>query len=548
MPTSANPQVILIQPAIGYMDFLRSAPSPPLGLMAVSTGVPEGVRVRLLDARLDSGWRSTLAAWLREAPTVAVGLTSYTSDMLVNAMDAARIVRESGPTPVIWGGVHASLTAQQTAAHELVDAVVIGEGEETFGEIVSYLIERRPLGEIPGIAFSENGRVSVTAKRPLMRGERIPLLPTIDADLRPYLPTYQGVPTLYTQGSRGCPYDCTYCYNTVMNDTRWRAIEPERLFEHILALRRKHDFGSVYFVDDNFFINKKRALRLAELFLTTDLTYEVQGVDIYSLARLTDDDLRLVEKSGCKRVTIGIESGSERIRTYIKKQGDVPQVVEQVRRLANFQLNLFASFMTGLPSETEDDTRQTAKLMVDLLELNSRFRTSPLYLFTPFPGTEVYQDAVAAGFRAPDSLAGWARVGEWNRYSWDDGDKKEKFERLHFASIFIDRKINDYSRSWPLRLASTLYRPIARARMRRFYFGMMIEKAVADLLMPRFPRAPVATTPEIRGKGGGRIGRSLGDTVRRFRKSFGRVRPQSAGAVREQSLHPATEGSPSCEC
>lgn len=533
MSRPAQPQVILIQPAIGYMDFLRSAPSPPLGLMAVATGVPEPIRVRLLDARLDSDWRSTLAGWLREAPTVAVGLTSYTSDMLVHAMDAARIVRESGPTPVIWGGVHASLTAEQTAAHDLVDAVVIGEGEQTFGEIVTHLIERRPLAEIPGIAFSENGRVTITSKRPLLRGERIPLLPTLTADLRHYLPTYQGVPTLYTQGSRGCPYDCTYCYNTVMNDTRWRAIEPERMFDHILALRKLHDFGSVYFVDDNFFINKKRALRLAELFLTTDLTYEVQGVDIYSLARLTDEDLRLVERSGCKRITIGIESGSERIRAYIKKQGDVPQVVEQVRRLANFRLNLFASFMTGLPSETEDDTKATARLMVDLLELNGRFRTSPLYLFTPFPGTEVYDHAVAAGFRAPTSLEGWARVGEWNRYSWDDGERKRLFERLHFASIFIDRKIDDYSPFGLLRVASTLYRPIARWRMRRFYFGLMFEKAVADRLMPGLPKSRKAIRPGDTGRGGG-IGR--------------KIRRALDGILGRPALQPVAERSPTCEC
>ncbi len=534
MTTGNRPQqVILVQPAIGYMDFLRSAPSPPLGLMAVATGVPSGVRVRLLDARLDGDWKSSLANWLREAPTVAVGLTSYTSDMLFNAMDAARIVRESGPTPVIWGGVHASLTAEQTAAHELVDGVVIGEGERTFGEIVSNLVENRSLAEIPGIAFSTNGRVTVTAKRPLLRGEHIPLVPTLDADLRPYLPTYQGVPTLYTQGSRGCPYDCTYCYNTVMNDTRWRAIEPERLFEHILALRKKHAFGSVYFVDDNFFINKRRALRLAELFLTTDLTYEVQGVDIYSLARLTDDDLRLVERSGCKRITIGIESGSERIRTYIKKQGDVPQVVEQVRRLANFRLNLFASFMTGLPSETEDDTKATARLMVDLLELNPRFRTSPLYLFTPFPGTEVYDHAVTAGFRAPTSLEGWARVGEWNRYAWDDGEKKRLFERLHFSSIFIDRKIDDYSASGLLRLATNLYRPIARMRMRHFFFSMMLEKAIADRLMPGLPKSQKVDRNGDIGRGSG-----IGRLVRRvFDWLLGRP-----------ALRPATEGSPSCEC
>ncbi|MCL4233108.1 MAG: B12-binding domain-containing radical SAM protein [Deltaproteobacteria bacterium] len=528
-----SPQVILVQPAIGYMDFLRSAPSPPLGLMAVATGVPKDVRIRLLDARLDADWRSTLTRWLREAPTVAVGLTSYTSDMLVNAMDAARIVRESGPTPVIWGGVHASLTAEQTAAHELVDGVVVGEGEQTFGEIVSHLIEHRPLGAIPGIAFSENGRVTVTAKRPLLRGEYIPLVPTLDADLRPYLPTYQGVPTLYTQGSRGCPYDCTYCYNTVMNDTRWRAIEPERLFEHILALRGKNDFGSIYFVDDNYFINKKRALRLAELFLTTDLTYEVQGVDIDSLARLTDEDLRLVERSGCKRITIGIESGSERIRTYIRKQGDVPKVVEQVRRLANFRLNLFASFMTGLPSETEDDTKATARLMVDLLELNPRFRTSPLYLFTPFPGTEVYDHAVEAGFRAPDALEGWARVGEWNRYAWEDGEKKRLFERLHFASIFIDRKIDDYSASSLLRLATALYRPIARWRMRRFFFGLMVEKIIADRLMPGMPKTQRAGRTDKSGRNGGDRGL--------FRRIFDAVLGRPA-------LRPATEGSPSCEC
>src|SRR5438067_166603 len=122
---------------------------------------------------------------------------------------------------------------------------------------------------------------------------------------------------------------------------------------------------------------------------------------------MDDDFLQLLRDSNFRRFTIGIETGSARMRRVMKKEGSVDLIVRTFERLAKYNFIIYGSFISNTPGETRDDVRESIALMTKLHEVNTRFRNSPVYHYIPFPGTPMFESAVGAGFTPPTNLEGW---------------------------------------------------------------------------------------------------------------------------------------------
>jgi radical SAM superfamily enzyme YgiQ (UPF0313 family) len=201
-----------------------------------------------------------------------------------------------------------------------------------------------------------------------------------------------------------------------------------------------------------FFADKARAMAIAAGIQPLGITWQVQGIDILGLKHLTVAELDLLVAAGCTRMSVGIESGSPRIRTLVRKTGTVEDVREVATRLAGHPINIYCSFMCGLPSETDEDVRQTVELALELLRLNPNIRISPFYNFSPYPGTDMFDQAVALGMEAPRTLAAWAEV-DHSAANLDLG-RRRFYEALYFTSMFLDDKAGEYGMpSWAVALA-----------------------------------------------------------------------------------------------
>ena len=111
---------------------------------------------------------------------------------------------------------------------------------------------------------------------------------------------------------------------------------------------------------------------------------------------------------------------------------------------------------------------------------------SPVYHYTPFPGTPMFEQAVASGFQPPRTLEEWAGFSyEGNGFVHIGSQPPEFYERLYLSTLFNDRKVDEYTVPWWIRLGAGMYRPIANARLRHLFFDWMPEMAVAQ----RFLRA-----------------------------------------------------------
>ncbi|MBI2890232.1 MAG: B12-binding domain-containing radical SAM protein [Nitrospirae bacterium] len=464
------------------MDDLRSSPTLPVALLHASALVAQEFPVRFFDRRLHvEDWESELIR--RLTPDVfLVGVTAFTGPMIRSSLEMCRLVRRLRPElPIVWGGIHASLLPQQTAADPLVDYVVEGEGEYPLRDLARALAANRRPTDIPGVWYKEGDQVKGMPGAPLGRLDDLPAPPWHLVEMDRYQPRYNGRRSLCFQSSRGCPLNCSYCYNVVFSRRRWRALSPERTIEQVRQVVERHGVEDVYFVDDMFFTNRKRALAIAEALKPLGVTWQVQGVDILGLKRMSDDDYGRILDSGCGRLTVGIESGSPRVREAIHKDGTIEDILDVTRRLARFPITLFYSFMCGIPTETLEEVRMTVDLMFKLMALNRNVRVSPVYTFTPYPGTELFEIALQHGLRPPSTLDGWAD------FRYDQSrlfpQNKALYEALYFTSLFLDDKAREYGAPGWARVLAKMYRPVARLRAKNFFFKGLVEKRAMDLAM-----------------------------------------------------------------
>ncbi len=187
------------------------------------------------------------------------------------------------------------------------------------------------------------------------------------------------------------------------------------------------------------------------------------------------------EYYGATETGVVVWHGSEEA---LRKPGTVEEIIRTVERLARHNIIIYCSFIVGAPAETLEDLRETVKLIFRLHQINPNVRTSPLYNYTPYPGTQMYTEAIQAGFQPPSSLEDWADMSfetctrVWKK-QWDEAF----LQSLYLTSLMVDRKAEEYSESRLMRLAAKMYRPVARFRLKHLYFGAMAERLVAQRML-----------------------------------------------------------------
>jgi anaerobic magnesium-protoporphyrin IX monomethyl ester cyclase len=280
---------------------------------------------------------------------------------------------------IIMGGIQASVNAKQKLENPSVDAVAIGEAEDTFAELVSTFREHGWMGitENPpiGLAINKNGKC-VFSERPLK--ENLDDFPIPAYGLLP------GFPEKYSARmitSRGCGFRCPYCASTVYWGHKFRAHSPQRVLDEMMLLRDKWGIHRVSFSDDTFNQDPVRARKIAQLLIDADMKVEWGASCRAEL--LNEDDLRLYAESGMSGLFLGLESGSPEILKSISRHHGLDRTRLLIELAESLGIEVHASFMIGLPDEREDDIEMTIKYAESL-----HARTLGFHIFHPLPGCE----------------------------------------------------------------------------------------------------------------------------------------------------------------
>lgn len=360
-----------------------------------------------------------------------VGFSILSGPQIKSALAMAATVRQRCPqTPIVFGGVHATLLPEQTAEHPLVDIVTRQEGEITTCELAETIVDGGDLSTVQGITYTKDGEVVSTPDRPFLNLDETPFLNYDFLKTERYVEFQRKPSIIYLETSRGCPHKCGFCYDPVFHKRKWRSKSPERVVDELEFVVRKYGVEQVWFTDDEFAVSQKRVAAIAELLIKrgVKLKWPIFSRANY-VVKYDKEFLDLIRRAGCDWINFGVESGSPRILKLINKQITVDQVIRSVEILRDNDLNAGLSFMIGFPGESVDEMRQTFELIDTCSNMYDKVWIGQISAFTPLPGTALMQNCIDEGYTPPASLE------EWGEFYYNDPKNLAHFERSMFRLI-----------------------------------------------------------------------------------------------------------------
>ena len=285
--------------------------------------------------------------------------------------------------------------------------------------------------------------------------------------------------------THGCPLDCSFCCIGEIYQRRWYHKNVGQIIDELRFLKEQVGVDSLLFEDDNFFVRPQFARELARAMIDAKLNVKWETsahAHIFTKA-YTDDDVRLFAESGCQQIYIGAESGDQEALDIMNKRATVEENLRFVEMLTRNGILPRFSTMVCLPTDSGRDLKMTID-MLSRAKLAHRSLRASIFLFTPYPGTRLYERAKEKGFRPPSALAGWAKH-TLRRFKapWAPSGIEWQLER--FANFYLplaDPKFYRLVRSGKIRpivfLVNKLFFPIAWIRLKTGYFAAPVEASL----------------------------------------------------------------------
>lgn len=374
---------------------LEENPLPPLSLSYLAGAlVQEGIEVKILDFLVTRYHPEKLRRELEDYRPQLVGVTCVTLNYPI-ARRMVKVCKAFDPHIfTVIGGPHVTFAQEDTLLRSpWIDAIVIGEGERTLVELVRAVEEHKDIHQVSGIAFANGGMVTKTP--PQARIEDLDQLPLPARELLP-MARYRALGTPCTViTSRGCPYSCIFCSGHRMFGPKVRFRSPRLVVDEIEKLQRDFGLAKINIVDDTFTLNHNHTRAVCEEILRRNL--KIKWSVFARVDRISEDLAQLMNRAGCEWVLFGVESADEGILKTIKK-GITPKDVRRgVKIAAGAGINVFNSFILGLPGESREIA---LKSMAFGDELYHKYGAKyGFHILSPLPGTELYERAKDYGIR-----------------------------------------------------------------------------------------------------------------------------------------------------
>jgi len=317
----------------------------------------------------------------RESPDLLA--FSVITDQYRWGLDLAARLKGQFGIPIVFGGIHPTFVPEYVIRNEVVDFVVVGEGEEALLELVEGLQSGRIDASMPNLWTMQNGRAVGNPPRDLI--EDLDSLPYPDKEL--FYREVRGIATYTIMVSRGCPRNCTYCHNNTLRriyNGRGKYLRYRSVDNVLAELIRAKTYGkrSVVFDDDSFAASVGWLREFAPRYA------KVIGLPCFCWlhpSSATDEVLELLTLMNCQCVEMGIQSLNPGVRQrYLHRNGDNDQIKHAITRLKRAGISLIADHIWVLPGENFQDCAEA-------MEFYNRHRPTKLSVFylRHYPGLEI---------------------------------------------------------------------------------------------------------------------------------------------------------------
>ena len=416
---------------------------PPLGLLYLGAVLEnDGHKVEVLDYYAEDISKKQLDNYLKSSD--AVGMTVYTSSYKFVA-DISKMIKELNPEILlIIGGPHCTFLQKKSLLDfPEADFSVIGEGEQVILDIVKFLQGNKKLSEIHGIYYRD--------KNSIKSGKPLKVIDNLDNLLYParHLVEKYDYGTFsfgYTLRKRvtsmittkGCPFHCRFCsrYGNFIKEWGFRMRTAENIVNEIKELNGK--YSSVMIVDDNFLADNKRAHKIFDMVLESEINMDflIEGARVDT----ADEELYMkMKKAGVKFIHYGIESGNQDVLDFYNKKTTLQQIRKSTALAKKMNFFIAASFIIGAPIETRKHVENTIKFACSLPIDLANF--SPLVYIM---GSSLWVEAVKNKKISPDEYIKLAdsnqNLGSFNKEELLDYTM-EAFNTFYFRPNYLIRQI-----------------------------------------------------------------------------------------------------------
>lgn len=362
-------------------DLIVIPPLPPTDLMYLaSIAERQGLEAKIKDYSQGGDYEKDLREFKPDYLVVNIATPT-----LLHDLEAVKKAKEICPNiiTIAKGAAFLALANRIMSEHDELDFGILGEAEITLKEILSGI----PRDHILGIYYKENGEVKFTGERPFIEDlDSLPFPARHLVDNNIYRRPDNNKVQATIKVSRGCPFHCFFCLATPVSGSRVRRRSPENIVAEIRECVEKYNIKNFLFWSDIFNLDKDWTMKLCRAIIDSGLK-----ITWSANTRADTADLEMAQmmyKSGCRLVSIGVESGSQDMLNKMGKHITLDDVRRTVKVFKKAKIRIYNYFVIGLPWETEETVEETIKFAI---ELDSDFIS--FYTATPLPGSRFYDYA-----------------------------------------------------------------------------------------------------------------------------------------------------------
>lgn len=425
--------------------------SPPLSIMYLSAYLKsKGLNVELIDYCVDrrkisdfslkNTYIKKLINNIKEFNPNIIGMTVFSRELKEIAILCQLLKKEIKTAFIVLGGPHP--TAMPREVLEQIpecDFVVRGEGEKILYNLVIALSKNIDLRDVKGISFRTKTNQIYHSKDADIISD-LDLLPFPDRSSLihnykniKYSSILYGYPTDIIITSRGCPFQCHFCFKVC---EKYRNRSPENVLEEIDWVVKNISPKHIQIMDDSFTIEKERCVKILDLLIQKKYPCKFK---IRSRVNAIDEDLlRKMQQAGIDTIVYGFESGSQKMLDAFNKRTSVTENIRACQLTKKAGINCFGDMILFYPGETMETLKETEQFIKKAKPTGVKF-----YVLTPLPKTKVYNDA-----KKNNNLIGGWNIGEktpWIKLDkFKDIDEMQKLAR----NMFIKTMLNYHRMGW----------------------------------------------------------------------------------------------------
>ncbi|MCP4613444.1 MAG: B12-binding domain-containing radical SAM protein [Planctomycetes bacterium] len=392
-------KVLLINPSYDIKRYMGKLSKiafvfQPIGLTYIAAYLrSKEIEANIHDSQIET---KPIQEVVREYDPDIIGITCVTF-LVYSTIELSKLLKTEFPDKIIIvGGIHPTIRPKDFLQEQTVDYVAVGEGEITMYEFVRAIESGQDPASVPGIMCMRSAEIVAAPQRQLI--DNLDDLPAPDIDdlvqdgYQTSIDTKTGDKIAVILTSRGCPFNCIFCANQLLTKGKYRSHSIERVCNEIDNLIRKRNISQLFIMDDNFAVNKKRAKELCREFIRRGFHSNVSWWAEARIDCVDQELLSLMRQANCRIISYGLESGNQRLLDYIEKGITLEQIREAIAQTKKAGIDIRATFILGLPTETREESLRTIKFARELGIDQVRFS-----LATPFPGTKLWDAARAEG-------------------------------------------------------------------------------------------------------------------------------------------------------